>query len=234
LILLFIPIMIAIGWVAWHFSAREINCETTTHTFCPADIDERLQSLKKVSWWRLNQPWKKISTELHQTYPEITTLRLQRQWNGTLQIWLEQAPVLVRVKLADQPPLNLHTNGILTASADTDGPLILLPHPESWFYASDEQWRWRTEVWTEPVVKNFPALVKEALLTEQQRIQSIEAISPQEIIVHLNSGQRAIVRIDRPEDWTRQRSTLQAFFRSTTINPAWQEVDVRFHDIIVR
>ncbi len=119
-------------------------------------------------------------------------------------------------------------NGLLT-KRELDLPLI--PILESPTQVKNS--KLNSDVWSNDSLHTVEVLMKD-LSSFTPRIKKIVLKNPSHIELYPEGHGVIMLTVLTPGELARQLSTLQAFFRSSTMKDTYQELDVRFANLVVK
>lgn len=164
-------------------------------------------------------------SELLERFPNLIEAKLQRTLTGGIQATITLAQPLLAV-VVNQQPYFLRENGYLTPhNGEPNGLLVELQ-------ATISAQR-LLEPWDASSQKSL-AVLTQSLEHFRPRIKKVVAIHPQEIIAYPEGNGPIFLRVDQSAHVPEQLSTLQAFFRSTTMDTPYRELDARFSQLVVK
>lgn len=193
---------------------RGYECLTTVNTLCPTEIERHFSSLRGTPIWKIQQHF----VELQQ---ENTDARLSQSSLSISPLQVAQ----VKVELADpyfpfsveNEHFQMLSNGKVFSSEAATFPNLELASVEQAQELSEEQ-------------REQLKVLYQRLRTFTPRIRKILVLTPTEVEVYPENAGKVLFTL---QDVERQLTTLQAFFRSTTINQTYQVLDVRFSEVAV-
>lgn len=222
--LIFLPLAAGLAWAP----PREVICETTQHTYCPAKIEEAAAPLRSGSLFFSSRKFSAIERQARETVPELAALTFRRTPLWTIKVTAEISPEVFPLQIGDQRYL-VRANGLVEPADSNAQPVIIFASPDDWLETDRRH------------LKNLDSAAIQRLsdLSGQfrsfsPRVTKIVFISPQEIRLYFDGKSPAVVRADEEQWLGRQLAALQAFFRSSTMTDTYQELDARFADLIVR
>lgn len=215
-----------VGWLL-ALTPRSILCLTPENTYCPEEWLEPLAPLKKTSFWRLASPQPELLQSVKDAHPEITSLSIKPTLSLQAKVLVGQSRVVFPLSIEGTTYL-VRENGLLTRK-DMEDALI----PE---LARSEQKKndtLDTTIWPTDVLQNVETLLQ-ATRHLTPRIKKIVLIDRFTVQLYPDGSGPILVRVDSAPDIPEQLSTLQAFFRSSTMERTYQELDVRFATLVIR
>lgn len=204
---------------------RSVECITTEHTYCRQDIQEALIGLKNVRFFFPGSAIKEKEKELAEKFPDLVTVKIERSPLLTMNATIALAQPLMTITLNGETVL-VRENGYLSPSAPIEGALPI----ELTATTSAQQ---LIAPWGKDEQKNL-ALLTESLVHLRPRIRKLVAEQPTKVVAFPEGNGPILLRVDAQADIPKQLSTLQAFFRSTTMESPYQELDVRFSNLVVK
>ena len=199
---------------------RKINCITSENTFCPKQIETAIQTLSHESFWTVPQKKSQLESEIHAFSPEFLSLDLMRTPTTAIEVVVHLAQPLFPVQI-DGESFIARNNGTLTPEAEASSLPLIIRNTENWDNLSEKELL-LLQKWYKLMQRNSLNFTK------------LEFISLQELRAWPEGKNVIILRADDEKWIQRQLNTLQAFFHSTTIAETYQELDVRFSDLIVK
>ncbi len=207
---------------------RQVICETTEHTYCPAPVETLVATLKKASFLRSPGQFLEIERKSRELMPELATMRFRRSLLWTISATVEISPAAFPALVENQSYL-VRANGLVESTEPSTQPAIIFASPEAWLNADRSR---ITNLRSEDV--QLLGELHRQFSNFSPRITKFVFISPQETKLYFDGKNPAIVRSD-DENWLPQQlAALQAFFRSSTIADTYQEIDARFTDLVIR
>lgn len=207
---------------------RAVVCETAQHTYCPEQIEAEAAQLRSASFFLSPGKFAALERQSREQTPELASLTIRRTPLWTIRLTAEMSPAVFPLQIDNQDYL-VRANGLVEKSEPTGQPALIFAEPDRWL----ETDRRRLKNLDPESIAMLGALA-EQLRGFSPRVTKIIFISPQEIRLHFDGKNPAIVRADDEEWLPRQLAALQAFFRSSTMADTYQELDARFADLIVR
>lgn len=187
---------------------------TNINTVCPPEIEKHFAALQDVPLWQIQQRFLAI-WEQNQD-PRLVTANLSL---SPLQ------KAIVRVELADALfPLSAQGKNWQMLSNGK-----LLPSEEAFFPNLEFNNQEQAERLSESERQELKTLYQRSR-TFTPRIRKILVLTSTEVEVYPENTGKILFTLQEVE---RQLATLQAFFRSTTINQTYQVLDVRFSEVAV-
>lgn len=207
------------------FKPKSIECVTTENTYCRQDIQNSLQTLRSTSFFLPGKALRNKESQLAQEYPDLVSAKLQRTITGKILATITLAQPLITLQLNGESML-IRENGYLSPGTPIDGQLIV----ELTATTSGQQ---LTQPWGSQEQKNLAQLA-DALTHFRPRIKKLTTTEPTKVIAYPEGNGPIFFRVDTHSDVSKQLSTLQAFFRSTTMEKPYQELDVRFSNLVIK
>jgi hypothetical protein len=204
---------------------RQIECITSENTYCRTDILDSLKDLKNTRFLLAGKALREKEKELTQSYPDLAAVQLRRTFTGTIHAQITLAQPLLILDLNGQATL-IRENGYLAPAESQEGRLEI----ELIATTSGQQ---LTEPWGESEQRNLAHLA-DAFEHFRPRIKKLRASEPTKITAFPEGNGPIYLRVDDEADIEKQLSTLQAFFRSTTMETPYQELDVRFSNLVIK
>lgn len=200
---------------------------TTENTYCLSEWNEHLSQLERTSFWRVPSRAKTLEAELSTRFPAIASVEVRRTATLGVQVVITQARALFPIQLNGKT-YEVRENGLLT-QRDLDLPLI--PELEN---ASDVQdLRLSSQKWTNANLLTLETLQKDAQYFSP-RIKKILLVDATKVVLYPEGHGSILIHVSTQGELARQMSTLQAFFRSSTMKDTYQELDVRFDNLVVK
>lgn len=225
LFLLLIPIGIVMAIVA---KPIKVDCITTQHTYCPAQVEEVVKQLSDKKFLLARRHFNQIKTQAMSVEPALSKVEFkQTPWWG-IQAVIEMSPVVLTISTENQS-FELRANGLLmTTQIEPPIPLII-----------DEPSRWLSEDLGQVNNLDSADIERLAKLYNQYsefspRVTKIVFHSTDEIKLFIEGHGPILVRADDFQWLDHQLAALQAFFRTSTIASDYQELDARFSNLVVR
>lgn len=214
LLLFFVVFAAGGGWFLTR-TPREYECLTDINTICPPQLEELFSALETTPLWRIQKKHQELKAQ---------ALGIPSFVESTVQVSPLQK-VTVKIRLAEQvfPFMAEGKNWILLSNGTSvEGGESSLPQIE---LTSPQQ----AEELTPEERQALQTLYQRARVFSP-RIRKIRFLSSQQVEVYPENHGKVLFTLTNVD---RQMSTLQAFFRSTTIDQAYQVLDVRFTDVAV-
>ncbi len=207
------------------FRPRSVECVTTQNTFCSPETEAKLAPLSDARFFTAGNTLRQTEASLKKDNPELASVAIRRTASGKIVATLEQAAPLLYLTLEGQTFL-LRENGALSAAEQPEGQLLV----ELTATISGQQ---LAQPWGRNEEKKLAQLL-DSLEHFRPRIKKISAKNPQEIVAFPENNGPIVLRVDESANIAAQLSTLQAFFRSTTIETPYREIDARFAHLVVK
>lgn len=204
---------------------RSIECITTEHTYCREDIQSTLQTLDSTRFFLPGKALRVKEKELIEMYPDLIAVELNRTLTGSIQATITLAQPLMTVQLNGQNVL-IRENGYISPTPPIEGQLAV----ELTATQSGQQ---LSAPWGRTEQKNLAELI-DALTHFRPRIKKITVQQPTKVTALPEDNGPIYLRVDEESNVAKQLSTLQAFFRSTTMDRPYQELDVRFSNLVIK
>jgi len=207
-------VLTGLGWLLTR-QPRGYECLTHLNTVCPTEIEAALAPLGERALWRLESRNAEI-IEQAQKDPRFISADVSL---SPLQI------VKVKVQLA-QPLFPFTAEGqnwqLLSNSQAQPTGEAAFPNIE---FGSVVQARNLSQTEKEELTKLY-----QRLRSFTPRVRKILVLTSTEVEVYPENTGKVLFTL---ADVERQLATLQAFFRSTTMNQSYQVLDVRFSEVAV-
>jgi hypothetical protein len=223
-------LIIGIILLGAQWKPRKVECLTTEFTFCPPEVQNEVASLQSLPWWKVSQAANQKQEALLANSTEYVSVQWKWTWTGTVEFVLEPAPLLFPVRWEGQMWW-VRGNESLTPLSEEVAPLPLLDFVTGHLVKTD----------TSPKIVGLSKVELESLAILFKQLQPIRpqikrvAVHSGEFVELFPDGKGKIIVHIQSEDAVRQQvATLQAFFLSSTMNQAYQELDLRFENIIIR
>lgn len=207
-------VFVFLGWLLTR-QPRGYECLTDLNTVCPTEIETALAPLGETALWRLESRKAGIIEQAEKD-PRFISADVSL---SPLQI------VKVKVQLA-QPLFPFTAEGqnwqLLSNSQAQPAGETAFPNIE---FGSVEQARNLSQTEKEELTKLY-----QRLRSFSPRVRKILVLTSTEVEVYPENTGKVLFTL---ADVERQLATLQAFFRSTTMNQTYQVLDVRFSEVAV-
>ena len=207
------------------FKPRTLECITTENTFCRQDILDSLESLRSVRFFLPGKSLREKESQLASLFPDLATVAIKRTPQGTVHAIITLAKPLLSCTLNGQSVL-IRENGYVSPAQPTEGQLEVA-------LTATVSGGQLTYPWGKQEQKNLAQLVEE-LGHFRPRIKKIVTNEPTKVIAYPDGNGPIFLRVNDGANISVQLSTLQAFFRSTTMETPYQELDVRFTHLIIK
>jgi hypothetical protein len=193
---------------------RGYECLTTVNTVCPPAIEAQFSSLRETPIWRAQKHFAELQKQ--NTDPRIMKSTFSISPLQIAQVSIEIAEPLFPFSAHNQH-YQLLANGQPFPSEAATFPNLEFSSLEGVQQLSPEQ-------------QQELKILYQRLRTFTPRIRKILVLTPTEVEVYPENAGKVLFTV---QDVERQLTTLQAFFRSTTINQTYQVLDVRFSEVAV-
>lgn len=209
--------------LAW--KPRTVDCITTENTYCKEELVSELSDLQTIRFLFPGKALREKEAQLRTLFPDLASVSIKRTPVGTLQATVTLAKPLLTCWLNGQEVV-IRENGYISPSETIEGQLQV----ELTATVSGQQ---LIAPWGKQEQKNLAQLT-DKLEHIRPRIKKIITSEPTKVIAFPEGNGPIFLRVDEQADIDTQLSTLQAFFRSTTMETPYQELDVRFSHLIIK
>ena len=202
-----------ITWFLWQ-PPSSITCFTTNNTYCPDTVLTQLQPLQKTPWIRLGPVFAIQREQLIAQYDDIVEVELHRHPLRDIEINVEYAPALFPATVGNQH-WQVLGNGYLKPISEVPLPLIRFSSEEAIQSLSPSQ-------------RQQFAYLYQKLLPFSPRCKFLQVNTPEEIVAEFENRGQVLLKIGDNQIIDEQLATLQAFFRSSTMDQDYKILDLRF------
>jgi len=218
-LLLGIVLLVLLGGTTVFFTSQKapaFDCITAQHTNCPDDVVIHFSPLSSTPRWRVQKRFEELKGEAIEKFPDVTDVQLAWEVNGGILLTVEEASVIFPAFI-ENTHWQVLTNGTLIPLKEPALPLFEFPSKDFLAQASSEERQKYADFYHK--LRGF-----------SPRFRKFVVQSPDLIEAYPENGNKIFFTT---RDLDRQTSTLQAFFRSSTMNHDYQALDLRFQDVIV-
>lgn len=217
-VLIFPLILGGIGWFLWQ-PPDEVECITNLNAYCSPDVLEKFAPLHQTPWIRLPNQFAQQREALLESFDEVVDVKLTQRPLRQAEVEIVYAQPLFTASVGDQH-WQVLSNAYLKPTDEAPLPLIQFPSEEFLLSLNQDE-------------QNQYAYLVSQLENLTVRSKALAVRSNEEIAAEfVNSGQ-VLLKIGDHQTVDQQLATLQAFFRSSTIDQDYKVLDLRFAGLAV-
>lgn len=221
MILALVVVVATVGIAVIKLTPNAIECTTAEHTYCPEEVNPFLEELSKVPWRKFDQALQKAIEQLQLESVPVVDGAWHPTLKNTAEITLTFAQPVYPFWDQDKTYLML-SNGQIKSLNEPRYPVLEFSRSVDRNEPSSQQ-------------RNMIGVLYGTLERITPRVKHISIQSWQEVVVTLENQKQFLLRLDDPQYVSYQVSTLQSFLRSSTMEPDYQVIDLRFAgQVIVR
>lgn len=218
---LFLSLVVMMGAFTFTLTPRKVNCITNEYTYCPAEVKVLYDKLNTVPWIKWPQEFDSIQQQVKTSSAAVVSATWSPNWRAEADVNVTIAEELFPFVENNQPKILL-SNGEVQKKSEISYPRLEFSNHDLLSSLSKEKQANIGLLYHQ--LENVSPRVKKIII---QDINNIE--------VYTENQKQFLMRADLEKDVLTQVTTLQSFLRSSTMNPDYQIIDLRFNgQVIVR
>lgn len=220
--LLFIGTLLAVigGGLAFLWRPpTAVQCVTTQNAYCSPEVEEYFSTLQHTPWLRVEAVFKKQQAAVQAAHDDVVSVTLHRQFWRQIEIEVEFAQPLFTATVGEHR-WQVLSNATLKPIEEAPLPLLIFPDQNAVTSLSDEQ---RLQY----------AHLVEQLSRFSPRCKLIRVEANSNLTAEFENSGQVLLKMGDNQIIDTQLATLQAFFRSSTMDQAYKVLDLRFNGLAV-